>query len=422
MNPARENRSLAPPTIHLACMPYPSPQGTQALIHQMLRTLHDRGAHAELLAYAYGDRTISAVHPVHRLPDIPRVRSLRSGPSFGKVALDVSMVVQSRRLLMRRRDALCVAHNVESAIVARLAGISPRVYVAHTLFETELPTYVSTQPRWLADAGRLLDRLSCTGATIAGISPLLCRKLHELLQQNTRGAVPSIAYLPIPWTIPPPIHASERIEARARFGYHDHHRVLLYAGNLDGYQGFDEVLDSFVVLANETPDARLLVATASSPKPLLEAIEARRITHLTRITGLSNESDRRSIHAATDVAMVPRRAPGGVPIKMLDAMSRGVPIVVTKHATSELSMAHAAKVVFDHDLRTLASAVAELFYQPDRAQEIGAAGRTYVAREHEPGLFYRRFQLVVAAAARRTASASRASDVRAANSFGVSQS
>ena len=93
-----------------------------------------------------------------------------------------------------------------------------------------------------------------------------------------------------------------------------------YAGNLDAYQGVHDVCSAMKVLNKSHPDSTLLIATQS---PLTDLDLADRLGCLT--TKLQTESDRRRVHAACDAIVVPRRIPGGIPVKMLDAMSRGVP-------------------------------------------------------------------------------------------------
>ena len=100
-------------------------------------------------------------------------------------------------------------------------------------------------------------------------------------------------------------------------------KVVLYAGNLDGYQGWEEAAD-----AARRANATFLVATESDPAPLAP------FPHLR--ARLGDEHDRRRAYAACDLAIVPRRAPGGLPIKLLDALARDVPVVAGPRALAGL--------------------------------------------------------------------------------------
>ncbi len=106
--------------------------------------------------------------------------------------------------------------------------------------------------------------------------------------------------------------------------------VALYAGNLDGYQGWETIVGACM------PDMTLLVATESDPSPLIREAAAHRSGVRLLVTGLANEAQRAQVHAAADVALVPRRAVGGLPVKLLDALARGVPVAAEERAIAGL--------------------------------------------------------------------------------------
>ena len=78
-------------TLHVAALPFPSPQGTQAAIASMLRALREAGEDARLLTYAHGAHTAEPPpFEVLRAPEGRPYRSLRSGPSLRKLAADLA--------------------------------------------------------------------------------------------------------------------------------------------------------------------------------------------------------------------------------------------------------------------------------------------------------------------------------------------
>lgn len=281
-------------TLHLACMPFPSPQGTQAVVAAMMRALPD----ATLLTYAGGSGQ-SDIDPL-RLSNFPRVSSLRSGPSLGKAILDLRMVGDLRRRVAQLRPQCVVAHNVEAACVAWASRVPRWVYFAHTRFDTELPTY--SQLPGLAMLGRGLDTIATRADMTLAITPALATHLGGQTM------------LP-PWSVEHVASAEERREARIGLNG----PVLVYAGNLDGYQGVDMLFEA-------TRGYTLVVATESDGELPSHARRWR----------LRNEDDRRRAHAAADLVVVPRRSPGGLPIKLLDALARDVPVVAQRRALAGL--------------------------------------------------------------------------------------
>ncbi|MFO0684140.1 MAG: glycosyltransferase [Sandaracinus sp.] len=309
-------------TLHVAALPYPTSQGTQAAIGLMVGALAQTGRRTELLTYAAGDGVETRF--AHRTTaGRVRPRSLRSGPSLEKIAADVELA-STLRTLAREADVV-VAHHVEAAALAALLGLPRWIFFAHTTLGPELPTYL---PRALAPAatraGEALDRwLVRRAPAVMAISTLVARQLEALGAREVTVA-------PVPLA---PIAASiSRDEARRALGLVATDEVVLYAGNLDAYQGLSALVHAMTELRALRPAARLLVATESSSDELARALGRR--GHTATFARLRGEPERALASAAADVAVVTRGAPGGYPIKLLDAIARGVPVVAMRRALS----------------------------------------------------------------------------------------
>ena len=225
--------------LHVACLPFPSPKGTQAAIHAMLRASASEGRDSHLLTYAHGAYEPDANYTIHRIQDFPKVRSLRSGPSWGKVALDARCVLETRRLAHALRPNAIVAHHIEAATAALAARVGPVYYVAHTSLRHELPVYFPRIPNRLAGrvASALEGRVCAQAAGVAAVAPIL----STLLGEGTK-------YLPVPWSSPSTIDAPTRVRARAELALPRDAQVCLYAGNLDGYQGWERLVEAIDLL------------------------------------------------------------------------------------------------------------------------------------------------------------------------------
>jgi glycosyltransferase involved in cell wall biosynthesis len=295
--------------LHVAALPFPSPQGTQALLHAMLMAHAEAGHDAHLLCYP--GRAIDLPYTLHRCAP-PRPVSLQSGPSWQKLALDGALARSLSRLARRLRPSLIVAHHVEAASLALALGI-PAWFYAHTDLGTELPTYFA--PRWELPL-RLLG---------AGVDTVLSRRMPTLAVSPLLAARLGAELPPLPWSIPAEITAEERRAARTFFAL-EGRRVALYAGNLDRYQG----LESVVAALARTPDLHWLIATESPIRAFARALHP--FFGRVRFARLHDERARRRAYAACDFALVPRAVPGGIPIKLFDALARGVPVVSARTA------------------------------------------------------------------------------------------
>jgi len=357
-------------------MPFPSPQGTQAVVREGCEALARRGHDVHLLVYAHGDRPYEGPVTIHRVPDWPRERSLRSGPSLGKFALDARLAAEVRRLDRQLGPDAIHAHNYE-ALAASLAARprAPIVYHAHTLFGPELPTFFTSggAPRAMARAaGELADRLLPRRAALTvAVSPRLQEELVRLghHEDHVVAVVPGIDLEG---------EAPDGSGDRRRLGLVDA-EILCYCGNLDGYQGIDVLVDALARLAPSRPTLRLMVVTASNTEPLEAAAEGRAVAERLHIVphpaGLSEVLP---LIAATDVAVVPRTCPGGFPVKLLSYCAAARPVVTTEEGAAGLDLGGAAAVGPDGDPVAVADALARWLDDPAAASRAGLEARRLV--------------------------------------------
>ena len=376
--------------LHVAAMPFPTPQGTQASIHAMLSACVAFQFDVTLLTYGCGDHGEGVPYAHTRLPDFPRLASFRSGPSWRKAALDLRLISRIRAVTSRR---LVIAHHVEAALAAYLSRADRWIFFAHTALGPEMPAYVpSASARLFERAGESLDSFLATRASaVAAVSPALASRIKRL------HAVPAI-YVPVPWNLPEPISTEERRLARASLEIGDDEYAVLYAGNLDRYQGWEVVLRALVGMERPV----FLLATESDPKPACELCGFLGIPF--RLLPLAKEPDRRRAHAAADLAAVPRALEGGVPIKLLDALARGVPVATTDLAASGLRVEASIQRVADHHPDAFAEAIRACRRDPRRTETLRASGRDYIRSEHSCGRFAETYGTLIRTAVSNAAS------------------
>lgn len=370
--------------LHVAALPFPSYQGTQAAIKHMLQTMSASGHEVHVLCYPHSGYLEPFPFEIHRPDALMQDRSLRSGPSWRKITQDVRLVTMIRSLASRLKPDVLVAHHVEAAAATLAAGIRP-IFVAHTQLQTELPFYVHEFWRPVAaGAGAFLEAFLIKQAlACAAISPGLAQSL-----QDRHGA--PVFYLPIPWPVAEPLTQKKRTQARERFGFDAHSKVLLYAGNLDSYQGWELLVPCLEILRAKRQDVQLLVATESATDDLVRQALQHGVSKHLHVTHLQGEAQRENVMASADVVLVPRRLSAGLPVKLLDAMARSVPTVCAQTATAGLDLnteIHIATLTPD----SFAAAIQGVLDDEAAAQAMAARGRVYVATLHSQAVFEEAF-------------------------------
>jgi len=352
--------------LHLAALPFPTHQGTQVYIRQMCDRQAER-LDVHLLTYAHGIGEDGFAFRHHRAPDFPRHRSLRSGPSWRKPLLDLGLAAAARALVRRVRPHLIHAHHYEGLAAAlAAAGHVPVLYHAHTLLEPELPMYfASAAARATASisglaADRIAPRLAHRTVTV---SPYL----REALVAHGLPAG-RVTYLP------PALEIDSKAGKPPAGG-----RTIVYLGNLDRYQGVDDMLRCFAAILGRHGDARLRIVTDSDPSGCLELARSLGIDASLSVEPHGDFSTVLPRLLESRVAVVPRVVPGGFPIKLLNYLHARVPVVASTHGA--VGLRHDSEAMVYSTPHGFVECTSALLADDALASRIAEAGQRFAASE-----------------------------------------
>ena len=352
----------------LGAFAFPAPLGSQRFFAEQAAALGAAGAEVERFTYAATGATLRGLSP----------RKLAADRALARALLAAQRA--------QRFDAV-LAHNAEAALAAlavrrRLAA--PVVYVAHTLWAEELESWL---PERLAPAARragaALDRAL---ARRSDALLVLSEAARRSLAAESRGP---LARIP-PGLTPEPAPDAHEVDAAcarlalARDGF------ALYAGNLDRYQR----LDALDAAAGRAAGLPVVVATHEPRRA--------RFRHLRVLEVASVAEMRRLVHGAA-VALLPRRAAGGFPIKLLHYMEAGRAIVARRGVADTLVDGESAWLLADDaGPEAIAGALRALARDADLRTRLGAGARGALAKHHAwPARAEETLALVRAALARR---------------------
>jgi glycosyltransferase involved in cell wall biosynthesis len=377
--------------LHVFAGPYPTAQGTQVLVGQICRLLAREGHDVHLLSYAHSGRPETPDFTVHRIPDLPRFHSERSGLAVRKLLLDASLAAATRRLRRRLTPDLVHAHHYEALLSARLADplhATPLVFHAHALMEPELSTYFPVRVSPAATrAGRAVDEvLPRLADGVVAVSEAVQTGLASvgIPAERIRVVPPPLEGFPAP----PRRDADGARGVSGRGGDAPPVRAA-YAGNLDGYQDLPLLLDALELVP---PDirARLVVEviTASDPTALLRNVSARGLCDLVRVVDHGAAAEALERLAGADIALLPRTRPGGAPIKLVNYLGAGLPVVLDERLASDLTHERDAFVVNMERPEDVAAALIRLSADRQLRAELSRGARSAAARLFESGRVY----------------------------------
>jgi len=365
----------------VAACPFPGNFGSAASIREMSDTLSDMGHNVHIVTYPSGQEEIRVRRAkVHRTAAFRPERNAKVGPSSEKFLLDFQLLWLLYRVIRREHIDIIHAHNYEGALVGIMAKWltrRPLLYNAVNLMADELVGYRFIRPAWLAHGlARGLDWFTPIFPNhITAVSP-------ELQTWLIDQGVPAGKVDLVPAGIEPELFDHPEPE-KFRQGYHlNGHQVVMYTGVLDAYQRIDYLLRAFAVALRDKPDALLLIVSA-----VVSAAHEKEHRQLAAELGISRSiiwisphtlKDLPSYLALADVCVVPRPECPGHPVKLLNYMLAGKPIVSFAGGAKGVRHLHDAFVVPNRDCEALGRGIITLLNDRKLAAELGANAQTTV--------------------------------------------
>lgn len=357
-----------------AC-PYPFPRGSQVYLRETARALAGLGHDVRMVVYGHGRGECPPDDPpLVRAGTWPLARDIEvSGPAPSKPVHDAALWWALRRTLNSEgADAVC-AHNHEALLAALATLRRPVVYFAHNALADELPHYWKSGRA--ARAGRFFDRVFPRRADWV-IAPHRRLAGYLVLRGCPQDRVA---------VIPPPVDASGFDGAAPEPAAMP---PVLYTGNLDAYQNLGLLLGAVAQIRESRPSVRLQMATDETP-PFIG------VEHLP----CAEFGALRAALSGDVIVAVPRVSWSGYPIKLLNAMAAGRPVVACAGAAWPITDGVNGVVVPDNDREAFARALLRLMDQPRLRAELGRNARATILREHDPGTVGRQIEGVLMAAA-----------------------
>ena len=369
----------------VAACPFPTGGGTQVLIGDMATALARAGVRVEMVTYGVGagdlvEHDAAVPYRVHRAPAVPGHRQLGAGPSWRRPVADAGLAALTTHVARRGDFDLIHAHNYEGALagaVAARAARLPLVYHAHNLMGDELETYFATGrartvARWV---GAALDR---TVPRLGDATVSVSRHAQRRLRHLTGGR-------PIEYQPP-------AVDYGARSGRPVPCQVL-YTGNLDGYQSL-EVLDGALARLRDVS------CTVVSRTPWVGR------SRVCWVLDRGFDEVKPYLEGA-QVAVLPRTVPSGFPVKLINYLCAGVPVVACRSGAQGLGAEDGVWVVDDGDAAAFASAIETLLadgaLRERFARRAAVAARQYGWEAHVAQLEEMYRGVVASAGTRRAA-------------------
>ena len=331
-----------------------------------------------VVTYHYGSGEIAPELTIHRTPRVRAYHKVAPGPTYVKLGvLDPLLTIKLRQVLRRHPIDVIHAHHFEGLLISQIARLGtgiPLVFDAHTLLMSELPLYRLGLPlrakRFIAAA---FDRhLPVMADHIVTVTERIRDRLleHQALAPGKVSVIPNGADL----------HFFTGAGDR-RTGAAAASPTLIFTGNLAPYQGIDLMLRAFRRVLDRRGDVRLRIVTDSSfdrYDPLARELGIRSAVDVLQAPF---EEIPQQLAEAT-VAVNPRTDCDGIPVKLLNYMAAGKPVVSFAGSAPGIRHRETAWLVPDGDVEGFAEGALTLMGNAGLADALGSGARRFVEAHH----------------------------------------
>lgn len=178
------------------------------------------------------------------------------------------------------------------------------------------------------------------------------------------------------------VESVDRLKVREEAGLQDGDIFLVSVGRLVYEKAHNVLLNAMPFILEKYPNVKVGIVGDGVLRTQLEAqIEELGITHSVRLFGMSDSVLK--YLAIAQAFVLPSRSEG-LPIALLEAMSAGLPVVVTDLDGMDdvVRRGEDGFLVPVEDARALANAILQLLSDPARARQMGIAARKHVMENY----------------------------------------
>jgi glycosyltransferase involved in cell wall biosynthesis len=313
--------------LFLAPQPFYVERGTPIAINLLLKVLSDRGHQIDLVTYHLGSNVDYKNVKIHRIIDIPFIRSVPPGYSFRKIICDFLLFFKLIPLLITKRYQ--VVHAVEeSTFIALLIKTLLKINYIYDMDSSIAQQLVDKYP-FLNPLSFIIYYLEGLAIRNAIIVVPVCDELHIRIQKYKPKKVVVL------WDVSLLRVAKEISPENLREQLNINERIVMYVGNLEHYQGIDLLLESFTLVMKKTKLVRLVIIGGKETdiKKYKDKSRQLGITQNVNFLGPRPVKYLAAYLSQADILVSPRVTGSNTPMKIYSYLDSGKAILATNLST-----------------------------------------------------------------------------------------
>lgn len=375
----------------VAPQPFFTPRGTPFSVYYRTQVTCSLGHQVDLLAYGQGIDVEIAGCRIVRIPALRWLGQVRVGPSYRKVVHDCLMLFWTIGLLARHRYRVVHAHE-EAVFWCRWLKPVFRfrlIYDMHSSLPQQLHNFEFTRLRFIH---WLFERLETSALRASDAIIAICPALGDHARKHTDDhdkilLIENSIFDPVrisdaqSGSVVGPQAADTKVSHALDewFAARPANRVIAYAGTLEAYQGIDKLLESFALVARETPDAGLLIVGGEPAQ--VEACRVRAVSlgiaGQVFLTGQLPQSEAQRIVGMAAACVSPRFSGDNTPLKIYQLLASGVPVIATRIESHTQVLNDEISILTGVSTGELAAGMLQALQEPRLASAKAARARAW---------------------------------------------
>ena len=333
----------------IAPQPFFEPRGTPFSEYFRIKALSVLGHTVDLVTYPFGvDKAIPGLK-IFRCGKLPWIKSVRTGPSLGKVVLDFFLFLKVVQRLWREDYDLIHTHEEASIIGVFCQKMTkiPHLYDMHSSLVQQMENFNFTRSKIIVRLVKFSETISLKNAAAVIV---ICRSLLDYAVGITAAA--KLTLIENFMDDRPRISNEEKFLRLQREINPEGKKIIMYTGTLETYQGIPLLLESLRLLSD---DFRLILIGGNENQvdKLRRQILEMKLEKRVMLLGQKRSRDIPYYLQTASVLVSPRILGTNIPLKIYSYLASGVPVVATDLITHTQSIGK--------DIAILAAAAAEPF-------------------------------------------------------------
>ena len=319
------------------------------------------------------------------VPRVPFCRSLPEGPSVRRFMLDTLILFKA--VFLAGRTSYALIHGIDDCgVIAWLAGRltnTPCIFERHTALSDE--RVKGPRRCWLVFYRFLESRALKKADAVIGNDASVVALLTRFGRRSRACIIPDIPALTDEVSIP------SRNLAQARFRIGPCQKLITCLGSFTRFQGLDLFFNALPRGLAAAPQTRFVVVGGDSYEisRMRKALAAAGIDQSVAFPGRMPPAELAALLAVSDVLVSPRRAGTTAPIKVLDYLHSGTPIVAADTPSNRSVLSPDNALITRPTPEALANGILKLCNSPRLGAELALHGRDSLSRENRTPAAFR---------------------------------